>query len=371
MRTAGSKTINQVVEACCSASTADTLMISEAVILLSQVLLQRAVTAAGRGGFEQANLIEEKLAELSAQEDSARALSLWSPAIAITKSFLAERKGVAALTQLAVALRDAGAEIPLVLSPLPPEKFYGSGRFFSIGRDGSMPTASAGPIWFGQLGVPQFFVSPAVEVILNEADIDVVWPAPVDHGVEQATLENAAASIAKAMDWIQANSPWHSAWISRLIRGFAITEMPEDCSLSSGSYQSRPGVVHVSFPLSDVLVAETLVHEASHQHYLLLNSILPMVGKGDDQMLYSPIKGTHRPLERFLFAYHACFNIWEFFEMAAKNSRPNSELDERRKLMMNYTKVMRKSMESVQDLPPGGTLLTRRLEGMVDLLSAA
>lgn len=205
------------------------------------------------------------------------------------------------------------------------------------------------------------FAVPTLEVSNDLIDVEVVWPPALEHGVSAETLDGACRYLALAHRTIASVSPDYAVWVARLIRGFAITNMPDDATIDSGSFFTRPGLVHCAFPLNRDLVVETLIHEASHQHFILLNSMLPMVEKGPQELIYSPIKGMERPLSRVLFAFHACVNIHRFF--AAVDPAAASEFDlERRDLMHDYASAMSAKLAQSAQLTAAGRELVALLD---------
>lgn len=205
------------------------------------------------------------------------------------------------------------------------------------------------------------FAVPTLEVSNDLIDVEVVWPPAREHGVSAETLAEACRSLAEAHRTIASVSPDYAVWAARLIRGFAITNMPDDSSIDSGSYFTRPGLVHCAFPLDSGMVVETLIHEASHQHFILLNSMFPIVEKGPQELIYSPIKGMERPLPRVLFAFHACVNIHRFF--ASIDPARASDFDrERRDLMHDYASTMSAKLARSAKLTPAGRELVALLD---------
>ena len=229
----------------------------------------------------------------------------------------------------------------------------------AIGREGEPPDLR----WIDwSLGDRKFAV-PTLEVSNDLIDVEVVWPPARDHGVSAGTMAEACSSLVEAHRFIASVSPEYGVWAARLIRGFAITDMPDDSSIDSGSYFTRPGLVHCAFPLDPGMVVETLIHEASHQHFILLNSMFPIVEKGPQELIYSPIKGMERPLSRVLFAFHACVNIHRFF--ASVDPARASRFDrDRSALMHDYASTMSANLAKSAKLTQAG-------RGLVALLDKA
>jgi HEXXH motif-containing protein len=140
------------------------------------------------------------------------------------------------------------------------------------------------------------------------AQIVIDWPrrqswATPDLGAQAGALADALALLAQA-------DPAYLAWIRPVLRGVCVTPMVEPDQHNSGSNIFHAGIVSCAFPLNREALAEAIVHEVSHQHFLLLNSVIPLVSKGHEQALYySSLKRQHRPLYLILLAFHATANM--------------------------------------------------------------
>lgn len=115
-------------------------------------------------------------------------------------------------------------------------------------------------------------------------------------------LEAAFALLGKA-------SPLYSKWVAGTVYGIIPFARPEGTPYLSGSYVDRPGVMTCSFPAPVEMIAELLVHEASHQYFYILQKLGPVDDGSDDQLYYSPARDQGRPLMFILLAYHAFANI--------------------------------------------------------------
>ena len=273
--------------------------------------------------------------------------ALWSPAIASLRHKIAAAAQDAALAQLlwtVCALMDAPCDCALRLTApctlyhrgLSTELPAGTQMDFARYETGSPdplsqilrvcrdlpPDASAAmaaqaeatmPRSFSWAAGAEKFAIATRECGADGIDVEIEWPPAPGHGVPGRLLAQATREIGAAYAAIAHNSGDYARWVERLIAGFAITQQASAEDVSNGSYFSRPGLVHCAFPVDSLVLIETLVHEASHQHFMLLNSIVPLVRKNCTEQVYSPIKGRERPLARALFAYHACINIHGYF----------------------------------------------------------
>lgn len=362
--------VSRLLAECAHADSVDTPAIAETLLALTKVLYRRAKAAAGEESTIFAAAIGDALESHGVLSEGSSCFRLWTPAIAETTRHIERGEGTAALYQLALMLDDAG----FIVDAIPPagtiDRLWRGGRFFGLDASGSEIPVGTSQHWVALPNMCDKFLLPTREVILDNADVEVVWPAPEDHGVSEILIADAGEAIAEAARWISEISTLHLAWVDRLICGFAITEMPVDSELSSGSYKSRPGVVHMSFPLDPVLVAETLIHEASHQHYLLLNGVVPMVEAGANDVVFSPIKGCDRPVVRCAFAHHACFNIWDFMRRGV-GSRYGAQARERMELMAGYTEVLGRNISDSGTLTGAGARFVHALQSRIFLPEAA
>ena len=112
------------------------------------------------------------------------------------------------------------------------------------------------------------------------------------------------------MDSLSAADAGFHWWFGNLLQGIAAMPLLSNGFRHSGSSIHFAGVVSSGFPADEEAVAECLVHEVSHQYFLLLESVVPMVDPAQEQVqVWSTFKGRHRPLNRVLLAYHAAANM--------------------------------------------------------------
>jgi HEXXH motif-containing protein len=106
--------------------------------------------------------------------------------------------------------------------------------------------------------------------------------------------------------------------VQRVVRQVALVEATPGV-VHSGSYRDRHGFIHASAQSSVMSLAEVLVHEAAHQYFHLLCCLGPVDDGTDATQYYSPLVGKKRPLDRILFAFHACANIRNFYRLCMNN----------------------------------------------------
>lgn len=135
-------------------------------------------------------------------------------------------------------------------------------------------------------------------------------PSDVSGSVAPVLLPNDVTAFGDALDLLQ-RVPVYSEWVERVVREIAVLNVPTG-HMRSGSASGWPGLVYMSVS-EPVVLAENLVHEASHQYFHLLERVGPVDDGSDMTMYYSPVVGRTRPLSAILVAFHAFANVMIFF----------------------------------------------------------
>ena len=119
----------------------------------------------------------------------------------------------------------------------------------------------------------------------------------------------------EAIDVIDKFSNPYLDWVANVIRNLIpLPETPGVLNSASGNFW--PGAITVSNQSRPSVLAEMLVHEATHQ-YLYVLKRLGAIDDGSDQTLYySPARKMGRPLTYIVFAYHAFGNVLLFYREA-------------------------------------------------------
>lgn len=111
-------------------------------------------------------------------------------------------------------------------------------------------------------------------------------------------------------------SPIYLPWVLRVLR-YVIPLHETD--IRSGSVEDQFGLICVSLGLNAVALAESFVHEASHQYLNLLCRLGPIDDGTDTILYYSPIMRKERPLSRIVVAYHAFANMLLLYRLCRAN----------------------------------------------------
>jgi hypothetical protein len=107
-------------------------------------------------------------------------------------------------------------------------------------------------------------------------------------------------------------TPVYLPWILRVL--CYVAPLHGD-NIRSGSVEDQFGIICVSLGLNAVELAESFVHEASHQYLNLLCRLGPVDDGTDTNSYYSPAMRKERPLNRIVLAYHAYANILLFYRL--------------------------------------------------------
>jgi HEXXH motif-containing protein len=95
--------------------------------------------------------------------------------------------------------------------------------------------------------------------------------------------------------------------------------------MHSGSNKLSPGVLALSNQRERCALAETLVHESTHQYFYILNKLGPVHDGSDSTLYFSPVRNTGRPIGFILMAYHAFANVLLFYRTALAHGLPDDE----------------------------------------------
>lgn len=125
------------------------------------------------------------------------------------------------------------------------------------------------------------------------------------------------SAFSAAFELIRAYAPEYFPWVRRVVRDILVLRLGEG-SMHSGSNSSWPGLIYMSVA-EPMILAENLVHEASHQYFHLLARIEPVDDGSDTATYFSPVTGRDRPLSAILVAYHAFANVMLFLASCLKD----------------------------------------------------
>ncbi len=174
-------------------------------------------------------------------------------------------------------------------------------------------------------GQERHIAAPAFDVMGDQyhlvpsllASIDLLPPhgqseSEYDDGSVNATgVERLALALKALYQYSQEAYNWVSSVIREIIPmrsrkyGAGSTSSFWDCGTIAATLTNRP---------NSILLAEMLVHEASHQHFFLAKQLGPLDDGSDTREYYSPMVNASRPLEKMFLGYHALVNMLLFYK---------------------------------------------------------
>ena len=189
--------------------------------------------------------------------------------------------------------------------------------------------------------------------------LDGGWPftdMPLDYRVRE---------LASAIEFVRRHAPEYLSWFGDAIR-VVVSWVGADQVLKSGSFPGCQGMVYISSPLPVVRLAESLVHEASHQYFQTAETVHLFTSMAaDERMYWSPYAGKDRHIDRILFAFHAFANVTAFYQQVLRG-----QIDEGLRAYAERTldfhrpnlETFRGYLESSEQLTPAGRALFRALD---------
>lgn len=171
------------------------------------------------------------------------------------------------------------------------------------------------PVFLTQPGFESVYLQSYVEPSASAVEEMIIdWPVRLEEGEMALCAARAAPQVAEAMRLLERTAPCYLPWVRPLFRGIGPGPLVDDNIRQSGSFSWHPGVFSCGFPLSTPFLAEVIVHEMSHQHYMLADSVVPLVKPGrNEEIYYSSFKGKNRNIEKILLTFHAVANMLLFW----------------------------------------------------------
>ena len=179
------------------------------------------------------------------------------------------------------------------------------------------------------------------------------YPYPAKRQPYPNALPHVTHVMQEAADLMNEHTPHFVPWVADGIRNIVALDASDGIRMSA-SVEEFPALTFLSFPAPAVEMAETLIHEASHHHFLALQRLTALHDGTDTKEYYSPIKLKGRPIELILYAFHAfanaaiyhrnlCRAIPEFYRL---NGRTLDESLERIRVLDGYLSETRALTEA-------------------------
>jgi hypothetical protein len=162
-----------------------------------------------------------------------------------------------------------------------------------------------------------------------------------------------------ALNLVGAGAPSYSPWVTRLVRDLLPLRETAWRQNSTTAFIA-PGVIALSSQ-SPYFLAETLVHEATHQYMYALMRLGAFDDGSDPTLYFSPFKNARRPLTYIVITYHAFGNVLLYYKMlrARRLLIRSLEEDQRIRTLEANLEVLERTLGSSQTLTPIGDALWR------------
>jgi HEXXH motif-containing protein len=174
------------------------------------------------------------------------------------------------------------------------------------------------------------------------------------------SLDHRVQELSSAVEFVRQHAPEYLSWFGDAVRVIA-SWIGADQVLKSGSLPGNQGLIYISSPLPVVRLAESLVHEASHQYFQSAETVDRFTGMtAEERMYWSPYANTHRHLDRILFAFHAFANVTAFYQQVLRGQiddglRAHSE--KTLEFHRPHLDAFRGYLRSSEELTPAGRAL--------------
>jgi hypothetical protein len=136
------------------------------------------------------------------------------------------------------------------------------------------------------------------------------WPPKL---YNQPTHLSALNTATHGIKLISLAAPEYIPWLEEAYRGLLIFKVSESERFRSGTEFNLPGLIAVSDNCSPLEMAESLIHECSHQLFFLASISMRFTDSNINESFYSPIRDQHRSTQRVLIGAHAVANISRFY----------------------------------------------------------
>jgi len=327
----------------------------------------------------------------------------WCPELGLALAHARQGRLTAAGLQLTLAAAGLGATGEWSFTAAEPTEFMFAGHRFSAagvttlsaGNGEASILAGSRPLLRFRTEAPSWRLMEAAQddglVVSSPAHltaggdvIDLLATSALTLDEAASTWERAAAlrpigqladqreAVAAGAAWLDETAPDSAAWAGRMIRCcLLLTDVDPSTGSDylSSSHPAWPGLVTLGLREGAerrrswlLLVAETLVHEASHQYLHLLSGAFPVVNGRDQQLHYSALAKRSRPLDRVLLAYHAAGNMALAHAAALETRRADASAFELALAKaLEAARSLREPLERTEGLTEVGDTLWRTL----------
>ncbi len=205
-----------------------------------------------------------------------------------------------------------------------------------------------------------------------EAPSDNLSPFYQEHGLIPNTyydtiLGSDKNELKKAFDTIGLIEPALTD-VTKLVRCIQVLEQPDPEIDVSYSHPNSPFSIFVSVcnqssNISNLRVAESIIHEAMHLKLTLIENVLPLVEPFKGKLYYSPWRDEKRPAQGVLHGAFVFRVVHDFYKSISKHDFSDDTtnfINERRNQIV-YEISQLKRFTSCNDLTENGAILAKNL----------
>ncbi|WP_369780687.1 HEXXH motif-containing putative peptide modification protein [Streptomyces sp. R33] len=177
--------------------------------------------------------------------------------------------------------------------------------------------------------------------------------------------DSLLVDVESAFDLLKSFAPIYLDWVTKVVK-YAVPLTPVSGRDVSHSSNMRPATIAFSANRNPAALAETLVHEASHQYCNILRRLGRLDDGTDPTVYHSPLRDTGRPIGKILVAYHAVANIflWNRISMDA-GAADIDHFHQNAVTLPRQLQVLDEALVATRSLTPLGKLLWEPLRARV------
>lgn len=171
------------------------------------------------------------------------------------------------------------------------------------------------------------------------------------HGLKPEQTENAAFKINRAFEEIQLVEAAYMD-IMLLVKTIQIICSEQPVTDTSYSHPEIPFSIFISVcedtsMISNLRVAESILHEAMHLKLSLVERIIPLVEFGSKTVYFSPWREEERPIRGVLHGLFVFRALFDFFKTIKRYKVSSKELD----YLDNRLSQIKEEINSLVDFP--------------------
>lgn len=217
-----------------------------------------------------------------------------------------------------------------------------------------------------------------INFLLSASNYNIKISVPTDdlkdffesHGIEPLEItndkyENEIKKITAALDIFQKNQPILN-FILNIIKSVLLIKAENSDTDISYSHPEIPFSIFFSICeeisiISDLRVAESILHEAMHLKLTLIENIVPLIIPNAKGVYFSPWRDEPRPARGVLHGLFVFKALLDFFEHIIETNLPEKEYIQSRINQIKKDLFELKDFAKCADLTKDGAILTTNL----------